>query len=302
MHLSDKTVPIKTVPIMHLSDKAVLVHLGVSQWIAKKLDRAASDVVATQFGATAKAGNYNKSLLPTCNELEAVKTKTSIIRKKFYSNTLPWGIEGTFILPSANYLAFMNEYRAEKGQWVGLVNEFYDAYPQACMDAQRMLGGLHKPSEYPILTDLKKKFHMDMAIMPVPMAGDFRIELAEGEIAKITSDVEQRVIEGSKAAMDDVWQRLYDRIAWLAEKLSDPNKTFHDATYEDAQETCKLLVRLNFTNDPDLEAMRKEVQNKLFNTHPEVLRNDPDVRRDTATEAQVIMDKMGAFMGGTDNE
>jgi hypothetical protein len=42
--------------------------------------------------------------------------------------------------------------------------------------------------------------------------------------------------------------------------------------------------------------MRQQVEASLIK-HPEALRNDPDLRRDTAAEAKKIMDAMGAFMG-----
>ena len=122
--------------VMHLSDKALLVHLGVSQWVAKKLDRKASDEIARLNGADKAAGNYNKSLLPTCDYLEAVKQETAAIRKDFYRNTLPWGIEGTVILPSANYLSFMTEYRGKKAKWERLVNRFIGEYDAAKLDAE----------------------------------------------------------------------------------------------------------------------------------------------------------------------
>jgi hypothetical protein len=35
----------------------------------------------------------------------------------------------------------------------------------------------------------------------------------------------------------------------------------------------------------------------LSGFHPDALRNDPDLRRDTAADASDIMSKMGAFMG-----
>ncbi len=285
---------------MHLSDKALLVHLGVSEWVAKKLDKKASAEVALANGAVSKAGRYNKSLLPTCDLLEAVKTKTSAIRAKFYRNTLPWGIEGTYILPSANYLAFMTEFRKEKSQWESLVNDFLAEYPQARADAQQMLAGLYNAKEYPSLGVLKKKFRMELSVLPVPTAGDFRVELANEEFSSIQADVEKRVAASSQAAMDDVWRRLYKKVEWLADRLSKPENTFHDATYQDARDTCAMLTRLNFTNDPDLETMRQEVEAKLVSHHPESLRNDPDLRNDTAAECKAIMDKMGAFMGAAE--
>ena len=283
---------------MQLSDKALLVHLGVSQWVAKKLDKQASEEVARANGAVKDAGRYNKSLLPTCDTLDRIKSKTSEIRKKFYKNTLPWGIEGTFILPSANYLSFMTDFRNEKAEWERLTEEFFMDYHQSVADAQRLLGSLHNPVEYPTLEELRRKFRMELSILPVPTAGDFRVELADEEYSSIQSEIEQRVADSSKAAMSEVWQRLYDKVEWLAERLSDPKNAFHDGTYQDAKDLCGMLTRLNFTDDPDLESMRREVEQKLVNHHPDALRNDPDLRNDTFDEAKVIMDKMSVFMEG----
>ena len=147
------------------------------------------------------------------------------------------------------------------------------------------------------MSDLKRKFKMDLTFLPVPTIGDFRVELADGEIDQITADLEERIAESSKIAMQDVWQRLYDKVEWIADRLGDPNNVFHAATYEDAQDLCKLLSRLNFTDDADLEAMRSKAEQKLFKLHPEAIKNDPDVRRDTAKDAEAIMKQMAGFMG-----
>ena len=44
--------------------------------------------------------------------------------------------------------------------------------------------------------------------------------------------------------------------------------------------------------------MRREAEAKLFDVHPQALRNDPVLRTDTADKAKEIMDKMSVFMGG----
>jgi len=67
---------------------------------------------------------------------------------------------------------------------------------------------------------------------------------------------------------------------------------------ENAREICDMLPRLNFNDDPNLEAMRRQVEASLIK-HPDALRNDPILRRDTAADAKAIMDKMSIFMGAT---
>jgi hypothetical protein len=66
---------------------------------------------------------------------------------------------------------------------------------------------------------------------------------------------------------------------------------------DNARDLCELLPRLNFADDPRLEAMRQEIESKLLK-NPEILRLHPEIRRDTAADAKAIMDKMSALMGG----
>lgn len=280
---------------MNLSDRALLVQLTVSQWTARKYDRRTSVEVARNHGTTLDAGRYNKALLPMADLLDNIHKKTNAVRTKYYVNTLPWGIDGTQMLPTANYLAFMSEFRKERDDWNSLVRLFVDNYDDLRDNARRVLGSLYDPTDYPAKHEIWSKFHMDMAVYPVP-SSDFRVSIASAELTRIQQDVERRVTESQQKAMADLWQRIHDRVKHMAEKLADPKAIFRDTLVENIQEQCAMLTRLNFAEDPNLEAMRQEVESKLIH-HPDALRNDPDLRRDTAAEAKAIMDKMSVFMG-----
>ena len=282
---------------MNLNDRALLVQLTISQWTARKYDKKATQQVADANNTTMSAGRFNKSLLPMNDLLDHVHKKATHIRTKFYENTLPWGIEGTQMLPTANYLSFMTDFRKEKAEWNHLVNNFVDNYDALQQDAKRILGNLYNPADYPSSMEIRQKFHMDMSVFPVPST-DFRVSIASEELTRIQQDVERRVKEAEQTAMKEVWQRLYDRVKHMAEKLADPKAIFRDSMIENAREICAILPRLNFADDPNLEALRQEVEMGISNHHPDALRNDPDLRRDTAAQAKAIMDKMSVFMGG----
>ena len=282
---------------MNLSDRALLVQLTISQWTARKYDKKATQEVATTFNASKDAGRYNKSLLPMNDYLDRVHKKTTHIREKLYKNTLPWGMEGVMMLPTTNYLAFMNEFRKEKNEWLTLVNDFKSNYLQLKDDAKRVLGRLYSDADYPTESEVANKFKIDMAVFPVPST-DFRVAISSDELSRIQKDVEARVASAQAEAMKEVWQRLYDRVKHMAEKLADPKAIFRDTMVENLQEQCAMLTRLNFMDDPNLEALRQQVEGTLATHHPDALRNDPDLRRDTAAEAKAIMDKMSVFMGG----
>lgn len=282
---------------MNLNDRALLVQLTISQWDARKKDKKVTTDVLNVNQASQKAGTFNKYLLPVGNALEDVHRKSSYIRQKFYENTLPWGIDGSQILPSANYLGFVSDFRKERTDWEYLCEHFYNSYQTMKDDAPLVLGHMYKDEDYPSIDVVKSRFKMDLAVFPVPSA-DFRTNIAGDELTRIQEDVERRVTEAQNQAMKELWQRLYERVQHMATKLADPKAIFRDSMIENAQEICAILPRLNFADDPNLEAMRLQVEASLANNHPDSLRNNPDLRRDKAAEAKAIMDKMAIFMGG----
>ena len=140
---------------------------------------------------------------------------------------------------------------------------------------------------------------MDLVVLPVP-TNDFRVQLADDELAGIHADIQRRIEESSGLAMKEAWQRLYDRVKHMVErlaKLDDPKSRFHESTLEHVTELCTILPRLNFTDDPHLEAMRQEVEGKLAGLSKDAVVNDPVFRQTKIDEASDIMARMGAFMG-----
>jgi len=281
-----------------LTNKALLVNLRISQWTAKKLDKKATQAVQTAFHAEAASGRFNKSLLPLNERLERVHDKSVFIRHQwFYPNTLAWSTDGWQVLPTANYMGTITEWRKHKREWEALVEDFLDHYEEDREVAKRVLGDLYDEKDYPDTEQVRAKFLIDLTLMPIP-TNDFRVEISDAEHARIQQEVEERVTSAGQAAMTEVWQRLYDKVSHITEKLSDHKAIFRDSMIENARELCELLPRLNFTDDPNLEIMRQEVEAKLARNHPDSLRNDPILRREKAEEAKEIMDRMKVFMGG----
>jgi len=200
------------------------------------------------------------------------------------------------ILPTDNYLDFMAKFRQYKSEWEMLVDNFLVAYPQLQLNAQRYLGDLFNPNDYPSADVLRRKFSMDMTVLPVP-SNDFRVGIDEQELADIQQQVEARVQQSTKVAMQEAWQRLYDKVKSMAERLSDTKAVFRDTLVTNIQDVCDVLKRLNVTGDEDLENMRLMVEDTLANNNPESLRLDLDLRKKKSSEAKDILDRMGAFMG-----
>lgn len=278
---------------MSLSNKALLVNLSISQWAGRKLDRSATATVESTYATNGKVGQYTKKLLPGSEELADIGKAVNAFRTWFYTNTLPWHGDGTRILSNANYMQFTAEYRNYKATFESRVARFMTEYPLLRREAQRSLGQLFNPSDYPSEASLRNAFSCDIMFMPLPDVTDFRIELADSE----RQEFESKMQEAQGRAMRDCWERVYDAVSHAVSKLKDPNAKFRDSLVENIREVCGILPRLNITDDANLEAMRVSIEQALTGKDADSLRTNINERTSTAKALSDIESKMAAFMG-----
>lgn len=276
--------------------RALLVWLTISTWTARKYDRAVSNKVAADNAATLDAGRYNKHLLPV--DAPSYKTLTTIaagIRQAHYSNTLSWSDEGWRLLPTANYLQYTSWYREQQRALEAALDAFCYDYPQLRDAAAVKLGRLYRDEDYPALSDIRKRFALDVSYAPIPASGDLRVDLAADQVSDIAAAISARTETATAAAMRDAWQRLYDVVARIHERLSQPDAIFRDSLIGNARDICSALQRLNVTDDPDLERMREAVEKGLTAYDPDEIRDYPQLRAQTAQRADDILKKMSGY-------
>lgn len=278
-----------------LSNRAMLVSLNISQWSARKLDKNETVAVRNKHGATSKAARVNKSLLPGAYKLEQVQKIAGEIRTWFYRNTLPWGRDGMAIIKSENYLAFMANMRAFRSRFDQAVNDFVADYPSMVVSAQYDLGTLYNSADYPAAHEVASKFKLDVSFLPVPDAADWRVDVGDEAMAELRKQISDEVTRSQAIAMKDAWRRLYEVVEHASAKLTDPKAIFRDSLVNNAVELCAVLPSLNIANDPDLERMRRDVEQALCKHNPGTLRKDPRVRSDAAKKLSDIQKKLGSF-------
>lgn len=267
---------------MSIENKALLVQLNIRQWNVNRRDIGASEDVVKQTGSSAGMARVNKSLMQS-DELKAVYNAASAIRKEFYDNTLPWGMDGTQILPTENYMKYTASLRSRKAEWDRLVDVFIAAYPTLARGAKKDLGSLFNPADYPTVEAVREKFSIDLTVLPLPTT-DFRVALSAAEVEEIQRGVEVRLAESCHDAMTEAWSRLYKQVELLSVKLGDADAKFRASLIDNTVSLCDMLQRLNFTGDPDLDAACNGVR-ALVASGVNTLRNNPTVRKQTAAKA-----------------
>lgn len=278
-----------------LSSRALLVSLSISQWTARKLDRQETAALAAKHGTASEVARVNKSLLPFAGALEAIHKKSGEARTFYYKNSLPWGMEGVNVIRSEGYLDFTQKMGSLRSEWLALVDTFCAEYPQLVEDAKLLLNTLWKQDDYPDASTIRSKFSFDVMFFPVPEQGDWRVDVGDEALSELRQQIETHVTESQTVAMQDAWRRVHETIAHARDRLSNPTAIFRDSLVENAQELCGVLSVLNIADDPNLEAMRVELEQTLCSNTPDTLRNAPDVRADVATKLAEMDRKMGAF-------
>lgn len=278
-----------------LSEKALLVRLSISQWVARRIDKTVTREVAVQHGNREDMGRYTKCLVDS----KAIKTVAQVAnsaRSEHYHMTLPWSDDGWRIVTSAAYPEYMRTMRQLKAQFEDAVDDLVGSYPELIERAKNDLGNLFHPADYPAQESLTDKYNFGLTVMPLPEATDFRVSLQADEMERVRQEYSGTLSSNVATAMSDAWRRLYDVVAAVAERLSQPSNVFRDSLLGNVSRLVDILPKLNIAGDTELDRLAQEVREKLLQHEPQVLRDDLDKRAEIARAADAIMATMKDYM------
>ena len=275
---------------MAIQNSAVLIDLNISVWTGRKLDRKVSDEIDVSKSTQGRAGNYHKRIMGKDSKLDVLQKLVGMIRTWHYEQTLPWSDGGSRLLPMTNFF----DYKAQLGTYETLFNEeveeFLKEYPLLTTAAAFQLGDLFNSQDYPDVAHIANKFGFRFAFFPVPESGDFRIDVNEASRAELVSQYESYTQTKLNTAMKDVWERFHEVLKHMSDKLAGEEKQlFRDTLVSNVVEMCELLTKLNVTNDPKLEMLRKKVEQALMGITPKDLRKEDDTREDVKSQIDDIL-------------
>ena len=283
-----------------LQKKAMLVQFSAAVYSGRKKDKNAAVSVSKEFGNEIQLGNYVKQSIPA-EHLKGIQSAVNEFRIFLYTHTLPWSHKGELLLSTDLYEKIMEKEREIKIQFENLVFIFLENYEKYQIEARSRLNGLYNPADYPCISKIQKKFSWDIDFSPVPAGNDLKVDLAEADIKKISADIESKNDIALKNAMNSVWQRIFDAVKSLSDKMKetrqvkgeDVSPIFRDSIIENIRELVSLLPSLNITNDPALEQARRDLESDLAGVDPEILRESKETRKEIAEKADQILNNIG---------
>jgi len=282
---------------------AMLVDLQISIYSGRKKDkRTQAEVVASKNAAASNAASVYKNLFSSCPELDAITKFQARARAEHYRLTLPWNDYGARLLPTKALLDYQKSMGRYQEEFARLVEAFLDKYDTLVAAAAFQLGTLFDRDEYPMRDVVARKFRMDASFTPLPVAGDFRLDIESEVQQELVAKYEKKITEQIAAANQDAWTRLYDALKRLSDRLvvgeDGKKKVFHDTMVTGALDLCELLTQMNVTNDQSLEKARRKLEEVLSGVTPKELREEDGTRILTKKKVDEILD---AFDWGVDD-
>lgn len=274
-----------------IQNSAMLVDLNISLWTARKMDKKVSQEIDSAKNTRSRGGNYHKNLMSGTHKLEQVQKLVSAIRVWHYTNTLPWSDGGSRLLPMTNFFEYKAKLNEFEQEFDTAVRDFLNEYPTLVSAAAFTLGDLFDSQEYPDVESLVDKFRFKYVFLPVPSAGDFRVDVEDTYVKELKSQYQSFYEAKLGDAMADAWNRLHDCLTKMSEKLAGEEKQiFRDSLVTNATDLCALLTKLNVTNDAKLERARQSLEKALLGVSPDELRKYDDARLDVKAKVDAILD------------
>jgi hypothetical protein len=278
---------------------SMLVEFRASVWTARKLDKSTTDEVVTSKNAAAKdAARVNKHLLAGRSELDDIQKQVTTMRNFVYTNTLPWSDNGTRLLPTAQFMEFDKRIQADSVKFMDKVDEFINIYPSLITAQAMALGDMFKRDDFPSARDIRNKFDVGVVYMPVPVSGDFRVDVGNEAAKELRERLEKLAEARVDAAMADVRTRLKEHLLRMSDRLcvdtvdgKVKGRMFHESLVEHGFELCDLVKSLNLVNDPAVEQVRSMLEKALAGVTANELRSNMVVRQEVKRDVDNILSK-----------
>lgn len=312
---------VKTSDLPSIASAAMLGSLNVSLWEGRKKDKETEQEVADSKGAKSRrVASVHKHLFSESPALDSLKNLRGRARVWFNKYTLPWDDNGWRLITTKQYFEIMHDAAVFEKQYSDLVDIFCNNYNTEISKQAFEMGSLFNRDEYPEVEVIKQKFIFCLNVKPLPMAGDFRLDIGNDALEQLKVRYEKDYELRLQCAVSDAWERVKTQVEWVRDRMAavlehDPNAVeeeeeldgngkvvrvkitkkrrpkLHESMLDNGLELCGLLRDLNVTNDPKLEEARKMLENALIHVDMGSLKESTEVQQSTKAKMEEILSK-----------
>jgi hypothetical protein len=289
--------------IISLASSCVLVSVESHVWNATVQDKQISDEVTAAKKASSDSGKFVKHLLAKNPEHKAVLNYRQTIYNWVQRSTYDWA-GSQRLLPVINLAKFHKEYADHEAEFSRLVDDFLDKYPAIVSNMAFVQGDMFDRNEYPDVSELKRKFSVDLIQSEVP-TGDFRCTIAQDLLDDMSTHYNRqakRMVEQILAKQSEQLVDVMKSISYCCEiettidgngEVKVRRRKLYDSTLDRARELCDTFREFNLVSDPKLEEARASLEVLLSGIEIEKLRNSDTQRVVIKEGIDDILSKFG---------
>ena len=284
-----------------VADRLMASKLGFSKWDGvAQLPQVARDA---EDSANARRGSARaQAKVFDCAELRAVLTEMGAMYNWWRGATAPWKDGGWRVMLGAYALEFLEEARTRTEVIERkLLPELVRVYPVRLEEMRLQAGKFFDMAQYPDPADVSERFGVRLSVEAVAsatMLSRFGEVFSKAEL----ESARQQEQEQLQAATKEVWLKMFTPVKHLLDTLekadtTEPVKRWHDSLLGNIAEAAQSVRALNFTDDPELEAIAKDMQDRLLSFKKTELKDDPVARTEAKARAREMVKRMTGYIG-----
>ena len=274
-------------PAQRLRRLAAAVRVHFTWWgVHKTLSNQQKEEVGAAYAADTRFLTAGKKILDVRHE--AFRRLTSLrtrIIQYWRGLTLPYVEPGVRLIRQADIEVFVHTLQGFREELTQAEVELNAVYEQIQADAQRRLGRLYNPADYP--PEVRNLFAVEWDFPSVePPAYLLRIapEVYQHEQDRVVQRFEQAVQLAEQAFVGE-FARL---VSHLSERLSDSpegtRKVFRDSAITNLMEFFQRFGDLNVRSNAQLDELVAQAQRVVQGVVPQQLRDSEGLRQHVATQ------------------
>ena len=156
-------------------------------------------------------------------------------------------------------------------------------------------GETWEASDYPNETQLRLSFSFKLTPTPIPTTDGFKDILDPIVRADMEKKYKSLLDTQVKAATADVWTRLLEPVAHIANVLNDPDKRVFSSIIENVQKITDVAEQLNITGNSAMGQAIHTIKSKILSIDLDSVRESETARKEAANLAIGVIQSFGSY-------
>lgn len=293
----------------NISDKIMIVRLGIHQWYPKKHDKKATAGLADLHGVDPeRLGKVIKNLV-NLESIRPLQQACRSLRENVHAMTAPWEDGGMRALAAESYYNFVEMMRDNIQRVDRLADEYEAEYKDEIEKARLELNGLFNEDDYPAPHDMRRRFFVTYDFKPVVNVDDVRVwGLGAAEQKEIEDTIRESVTDQIQQAQAHVFNQVIERAHEFIAKVTKfddecaasendgKGLRLYESALGNLRDVIVLVIEgMNFTGDQEIEMLCKKLKGALKGINTGKLKVSPDVRKKTIADVEDVLKKFGGI-------